>query len=102
MLLCDVQLPETSEMRIIKKQQLHYNLKSDLFSLQGFATRFVLTRVLENGGRFEQQDIEQLKRLGGWCEKSTVVHLYIKRIIELYSDTAGLIVPGTVSSTYTW
>ncbi|KAJ7384135.1 Zinc finger and BTB domain-containing protein 8A [Desmophyllum pertusum] len=60
----------------------------------GFATRFVTTRAIENGGRFGQQHIEQLKRLGGWAEKSTVVHLYIKRILEEYSDTCGLLVEG--------
>ena len=62
--------------------------------LQGFATRFILSYAIENGGRFEGEQIEQLKRLGGWAEKSQVVHLYIKRIVEEYSDTCGLLVPG--------
>ena len=62
--------------------------------LQGFATRFILTCAIENGGRFESQHVEQLRRLGGWADKSEVVHLYIKRIIERYSDTSGLLVAG--------
>ncbi|KAJ7392792.1 hypothetical protein OS493_010451 [Desmophyllum pertusum] len=60
----------------------------------GFATRFIITCAIENGGRFETQQVEQLKRLGGWAEKSSVVHLYIKRIIEKYSDTCGLLNEG--------
>ncbi|KAJ7392791.1 hypothetical protein OS493_010450 [Desmophyllum pertusum] len=64
----------------------------------GFATRFIITCAIENGGRFETQQVEQLKRLGGWAEKSSVVHLYIKRIIEKYSDTCGLLNEGLRSS----
>lgn len=59
----------------------------------GFATRFVLSTAIENGGRFGDHHVEQLKRLGGWSQKSSVVHLYIKRILEEYSDTTGLLVP---------
>lgn len=33
--------------------------------LQGFATRFVVMHEIENGGHFEAQQIDQLKRLGG-------------------------------------
>ncbi|XP_078376655.1 uncharacterized protein LOC144659985 isoform X2 [Oculina patagonica] len=35
----------------------------------GFETRFVIARAIENGGRFDQQHVEQPKRLGGWSEK---------------------------------
>ena len=31
---------------------------------------------------------------GGWSPKSAIVHLYIKKIIEEYSDTLALITPG--------
>ncbi|CAH3034092.1 unnamed protein product [Porites lobata] len=34
-----------------------------------------------------------LRRLGGWSVASGVVHLYVKKIIEQYSDSAGLITP---------
>ena len=33
---------------------------------------------------------------GGWFPKSAIVHLYIKKIIEEYSDTLALITPGMV------
>ena len=49
---------------------------------------------LENGGRFEDVHFEQLKRLSGWAQKSSVVHLYIKWVVEEYSDTAGLLLHG--------
>ena len=62
--------------------------------LQGFATRFVINAAMENGGRFSDNQVDQLRRLGGWLPKSAVVHLYIKKIIEEYSDTHALITPG--------
>ncbi|CAH3187009.1 unnamed protein product, partial [Porites evermanni] len=31
----------------------------------GFATRFVLTAAMENGGRFADNQVDQLRRLGG-------------------------------------
>ena len=63
--------------------------------LQGFATRFVLNAAMENGGRFTDNQVDQLRRLGGgWSPKSAIVHLYIKKIIEEYSDTIALITPG--------
>ena len=62
--------------------------------LQGFATRFVLNAAMENGGRFTDNQVDQLRRLGGWSPKSAIVHLYIKKIIEEYSDTVSLITPG--------
>ena len=58
---------------------------------QGFATRFIIAKAIENGGRFEDHHIDHLKRLGGW---SSVVHLYIKKVLEDYSDSAGLLIPG--------
>ena len=61
--------------------------------LQGFATRFVLNAAMENGGRFTDTQVDQLRRLGGWSPKSAIVHLYIKKIEE-YSDTLALITPG--------
>ena len=53
---------------------------------------------MENGGRFQRDQIEQLKRLGGWAEKSSIVHLYIKRIVEKCSDTCGLLIPGKLKT----
>ena len=38
--------------------------------------------------------MDQLRRLGGWSPKSAIVHIYIRRIIEEYSDTLALITPG--------
>ena len=49
---------------------------------------------MENGGRFEGEQIDQLKRLGGWAAKLHVLHLYIKRIVEEDSDTYGAWIPG--------
>ncbi len=77
-----------------------YNAQFVTFSLQGFATRFVLTAAIENGGKFEDTHIAQLRRLGGWAQNSAVVHLYVKRIIEEYTDTAALIMPGEHSIAY--
>ena len=54
----------------------------------------MLCQAIENGGRFEDSTVEQLKRLGGWADKSGIVHLYIKRIVEEFSDTSGMIIPG--------
>ena len=62
--------------------------------LQGFATRFVLNAAMENGGCFTNAQVDQLRRLGGWSPKTAIVHLYIKKIIEEYSDTLALITPG--------
>ena len=64
------------------------------FLLQGLATRFVLNAAMENGGRFSDHQVDQLRRLGGWSPKSAIVHLYIKKIIEEYSDTLALVTPG--------
>lgn len=61
---------------------------------QGFATRFIIATAIENGGRFEDHHVDHLKRLGGWSQKSSVVHLYIKKVLEDYSDSAGLLIPG--------
>ncbi|CAH3162817.1 unnamed protein product [Porites evermanni] len=60
----------------------------------GFATRFIIATAIENGGRFEDHHVDHLKRLGGWSQKSSVVHLYIKKVLEDYSDSAGLLIPG--------
>ena len=49
---------------------------------------------MENGGRFTDNQVDQLRRLGGWSPKSAIVHLYIKKIIEEYSDTIALITSG--------
>ena len=49
---------------------------------------------MENGGRFADNQVDQLRRLGGWSIQSGIVHIYIKKIIEQYSDSAGLISPG--------
>ena len=49
---------------------------------------------MENGGRFSDHQVDQLRRLGGWSPKSAIVHLYIKKIIEEYSDAVSLITPG--------
>ena len=49
---------------------------------------------MENGERFTDNQVDQLWRLGGWSPKSAIVHLYIKKIIEEYSDTLSLITPG--------
>lgn len=59
--------------------------------LQGFETRFILSHAVENGGRFETEQIDQLKRLGGWAVKLQFLHLYLKPIVEEYSDTCGLL-----------
>jgi len=61
---------------------------------EGFATRFVLMAAMENGGHFSDNQVDQLRRLGGWSVQSGVVHIYVKKIIEQYSDSAGLLTPG--------
>ena len=40
----------------------------------------------------------QLHRFGSWSVNSGVVHLYVKKIIEQYSDSAGLITPARYMS----
>ena len=50
-----------------------------------------------NGGRFSDNQVDQLRRLGGggvWSVQSGVVQIYVKKIIEQYSDSAGLISPS--------
>ena len=42
--------------------------------------------------------VDQLRHLGSWLVNSGVVHLYMKKIIEQYSDSAGLITPGRYMS----
>ena len=49
---------------------------------------------MDNGGHFSDNQVEQLRRLGGWSVQSSVVHIYVKEIIEQYSDSAGLLTPG--------
>ena len=49
---------------------------------------------MENGGHFSDNQVDQLRRLGGWSVQSGVVHIYVKNIIEQYSDSAGLLTPG--------
>ena len=49
---------------------------------------------MENGGRLADNQVEQLRPLGGWSVQSGIVHIYIKKIIEQYSDSASLISPG--------
>ena len=49
---------------------------------------------MENGGRFSDHQVDQLRRLAGWSPKSAIVHIYIRKIIEEYSDTLALITPG--------
>ena len=78
-------------------QRLDHNSSTSctsLLNLQGFATRFVLSSAIENGGNFSDNQIDQLRRLGGWSQKSAIVHLYVKRIVEEYSDVASLLTPG--------
>ena len=58
----------------------------------------MLTTAIENGGRFTDDQVDQLRHLGGWSVNSEVVHLYVKKIIEQYSDSAGLITPGRYMS----
>ena len=53
---------------------------------------------MENGGRFTDDQVDQLRRLGSWSVNSEVVHLYVKKIIEQYSDSAGLIYSGRYMS----
>ena len=53
---------------------------------------------MENGGHFTDNQVDQLRRLWGWSVTSGVVHLYVKKIIEQYSDSAGLITPGRYTS----
>ena len=48
---------------------------------------------MENGGCFTEGQVNQLCRLGSWSVNSVVVHLYVKKIIKQYSDSAGLIAP---------
>ena len=58
---------------------------------------------MENGGRFSDHQVDQLRRLGGWSPKSAIVHIYIRKIIEEYSDTLALITPrrhGLISVTF--
>ena len=52
-----------------------------------------------NGGRFSDNQVDQLRRVGRggggvWSVQSGVVQIYVKKIIEQYSDSAGLISPG--------
>ena len=48
-----------------------------------------------NGGRFSDNQVDQLRRVGGGRSvQSGVVQIYVKKIIEQYSDSAGLISPG--------
>ena len=69
-----------------------WTVQSDSCSLLlGFATRFVLTTAMENGGRFTDGQVDQQRCLGGWSVTSGVVHLDVKKIIEEYSNNAGLI-----------
>ena len=49
---------------------------------------------MENGGRLADNQVDQLRPLGGWSVQSGIVHIYIKKIIEQYSDSASLISPG--------
>ena len=53
---------------------------------------------MENGSRFTGGQVDQLCRLGGSSVNSVVVHLYVKKIIEQYSDSAGLMTPGRYMS----
>ena len=72
-----------------------WTVQSDSCSLLlGVATRFVLTTAMENGGRFTDGQVDQQRCLGGWSVTSGVVHLDVKKIIEQYSNNAGLITPG--------
>ena len=43
---------------------------------------------IENGRNFTENQIDQLRRLGGWSPRSAIVHLYVKRIIKEYTDVA--------------
>ena len=49
---------------------------------------------MENGGHFSDNQVDQLRPLGGWSVQSGIVHIYVKKIIEQYSDSAGLLTPG--------
>ena len=58
---------------------------------------------MENGGRFTDGQVDQQRCLGGWSVTSGVVHLDVKKIIEEYSNNAGLITNNsnkTMISTY--
>ena len=50
--------------------------------------------AMKNGGHFSDNQVDQLRRLGDLSVQSGVVHIYIKKIIEQYSDSAGLLTPG--------
>ena len=69
-----------------------------LFLFQEFATHFILTTAVDHDGRFDDVNVEQLKRLRGWAINSAVAHLYIERVVEEYSNTCGLLVPRDASS----
>ena len=64
----------------------------------GFHVRFVLSAAMENGRRFSDNQVDQPRHLGGrggvWSVQSGVVHIYVKKIIEQYSDHAGVITPS--------
>ena len=49
---------------------------------------------MENCGHFSDNQVDMLRHLGGWSVQSGVVHIYVKKIIEQYSDSAGLLTPG--------
>ena len=46
---------------------------------------------MENGGRFTDGQVDQQRCLEAWSVTSGVVHLDVKKIIEEYSNNAGLI-----------
>ena len=89
-------------MPLVKKREMELHRWTEQSHscslLWGFATRFVLTTAMENGDHFTDNQVDHLRRLGGWSVTSGVVHLYVKKIIEQYSDSAGLITPGRYTS----
>ena len=51
-------------------------------------------KICPDGRHFSDNQVDQLRHLGGWSVQSGVVHIYVKKIIEQYSDSAGLLTPG--------
>ena len=53
---------------------------------------------MENGSRFTDNQVDQLRRLGGGGvvpQKCHDAHIHMKKIIKEYSDALALITPGT-------
>ena len=53
-----------------------------LYYFQGFATTFIINRMMENNGAFPREAISTLCRFPGWREKGDIWALYIKEVME--------------------